>query len=138
NMLDFGMIFKIPCLYDNLEYYGFGADENYQDRNKGARLDVYKIKVSDNVSKYVVPQECGNRTGVRWAKITDNKGHGVKIFGDSLDFSALPFTPHELDNANHHYELPKVYNTVIKVSSKQTGVGGDDSWGATPHEEYLL
>jgi beta-galactosidase len=138
NMLDFGMIFKIPCLYDNLEYYGYGEDENYQDRNKGARLGVYKIKVSDNVSKYVVPQECGNRTGVRWAKITDRKGHGVKIFGDSLDFSALPFTPHELDNANHHYELPKVYNTVIKVSSKQTGVGGDDSWGATPHEEYLL
>ncbi len=138
DMLDFGMIFKIPCFYDNLEYYGNGPDENYQDRNKGARLGTYKIKISDNVSKYVIPQECGNRTGVRWAKVTDKNGHGIKISGELLDFSAIPFTPHELDNANHHYELPPIYNTVIKVSSKQTGVGGDDSWGATPHEEYLL
>lgn len=138
DILDFGIIFKIPCIYNNLEYYGYGMEENYQDRNKGARLGIYSMKVKDNVSKYVIPQECGNRTGVRWAKITDNSGIGIEISGKSIDFSVLPYTPHELDNAYHHYELPPVYHTVVRASLKEMGVGGDNTWGARPHDEYLI
>ena len=138
DMLDFGMIFKIPKLYDNLIWYGKGKEENYCDRNKGARLGLYSNKVSDNVSKYVIPQECGNKTDVKWAKIISDKGNGLMVSGNNLEFSALPYTPHELENAYHHYELPAVVHTVIRVSLKQVGVGGDDSWGAIPSEEYLL
>lgn len=138
DMLDFGMIFKIPSTYENIKWYGYGKEENYCDRNKGARLGIFETKVCDNVSKYVTPQECGNRTGVRYAKVLDNQGFGLEISGNEIDFSALPYTPHELENAFHHYDLPKIYHTVIRASLMQIGVGGDDSWGARPHEEYLL
>lgn len=138
NMMDFGIIFKVPCKYKNLQWYGYGKEENYRDRNKGARLGIYSNKVRDNVSKYVIPQECGNKTGVRWTKILSNDGHGIEVKGENLEFSALPFTPHELENAYHHHELPNIYYTVIRVSLKHIGVGGDDSWGAMPHDEYLI
>ena len=54
-----------------------------------------------------------------------------------MNFSALPYTPHELEAAAHPYELPPVHYTVVRVSSHQMGIGGDDSWGAKVHPEYL-
>ena len=90
------------------------------------------------MAEYLVPQECGNHTGVRKAWITDNKGRGVLFSGQNLSVNVLPYTPHELENAMHMYELPPVYYTVVRVALMQMGVGGDDSWGARPHPEYLL
>ena len=87
---------------------------------------------------YLNPQECGNKTGVRWASVTDKKGRGMLFTGDRMNFSALPYTPHEMENARHDFELPQVHYTVVRVSKQQMGVGGDDSWGAKTHEEYLL
>ena len=55
-----------------------------------------------------------------------------------MEFSALPYTPHELENAAHHYELPKSMHTVLKMSLRQMGIGGDDSWGACTLDEYLI
>ena len=87
---------------------------------------------------YLVPQECGNRTGVRWAEVTDYRGRGIRFTGDGMEFSALPWTPHEIENAAHGYELPPVYSTVVRASLMQMGVAGDDSWGARTHDEYLI
>ena len=58
--------------------------------------------------------------------------------GEDLSFSALPYTPHEIENAKHFYELPPVHYTVVRVAKEQMGVGGDDSWGAPVHPEYHL
>ena len=58
--------------------------------------------------------------------------------GDELSVSVLPWTPHELENAAHAYELPPVHYTVVRVALQQMGVGGDDSWGARTHPEDLL
>ncbi len=55
-----------------------------------------------------------------------------------MNFSVLPYTPHEIENAKHAYELPEVHYTVVRISSEQMGVGGDDSWGARTHPEYLI
>ena len=87
---------------------------------------------------YIVPQEPGNKTGVRWAKVTDKRGRGLLFTGDGMNFSALPWTPHEMENARHPYELPAVHYTVIRTSLAQMGIAGDDSWGAKTHPEYLL
>ncbi len=81
---------------------------------------------------------CGNHTGVRSVSITDNKGRGVRFTGKHLSVNVLPYTPHEIENATHVYELPPVYYTVVRIALKQMGVAGDDSWGARTHEEYLL
>ena len=60
------------------------------------------------------------------------------LAGDKMHFSALPYTPHETENAMHSYELPEIHYTVIRAALQQMGVGGDNSWGAMTHEEFLL
>ena len=142
DMPEFGVMFKLSADYDHLEWYGLGPAETYADRCKGARLGVYRNLVKDNMAAYIVPQECGAKTGVRYAKVTDRKGRGMLFEMDPncgpMMFSALPYTPHELENARHPYELPEVHYTVVRAALGQMGVGGDDSWGSPTHPEYLL
>lgn len=138
DMPEFGVLFKVDADYDRVEWYGNGPEETYADRSNGAKLGIYKNLVKDNMARYLVPQECGNKTEVRYAKVTDIQGRGLLFVGDKMSFSALPFTPHELENARHSYELPKVHYTVIRAALAQMGIGGDDSWGSKPHDEYLL
>ena len=142
DMPEFGVIFKFNADYDRVEWYGLGETETYSDRKKGAKLGIYANKVADNMARYMVPQECGAKEEVRWAKVTDRKGRGMLFEMDEnngpMMFSALPYTPHEMENAMHPYELPEVHYTVVRVAKDLMGVGGDDSWGARTHEEYLL
>ena len=138
DMPEFGMMFWFNADYDNLTWYGMGPDETYADRRHGAKLGIYSNKVADNMAKYLVPQECGNKVGVRYARLVDAKGRGMMFEGDELSFSALPYTPHELENAAHVYELPQVHHTIVRVALAQMGVGGDDSWGSLMHPEYHI
>lgn len=138
DMPEFGMLFKFDADYENLTWYGYGPAETYCDRERGGKLGIHHNKVADNIAQYLVPQECGNHTHVRRASVTDNLGRGIEFSGKELSFSALPYTPHELENAMHSYELPPVYYTVVRVALQQMGVAGDDSWGARTHEEYLI
>ncbi|MEH7306785.1 glycoside hydrolase family 2 TIM barrel-domain containing protein [Neobacillus drentensis] len=136
----FAVSFKVPADYDQLEWYAMGPEENYSDRAMGARLGIFKNQVSDNVSGYVMPQESGNRTGVRRVSVTNKQGQGIKIstVAEPLECNFSPYTAFELENAQHHFELPNVHYTVVTVAGKQIGVGGDDSWGAPVHEEHLI
>ncbi len=138
DMPEFGMMFKLDADYDTVKWYGLGPQETYEDRQHGGKYGVYENKVADNIAEYLVPQESGNKCRVRYAKVMDKKGRGMLFFGEELSFSALPYTPHELENAAHHFELPPVHYTVVRVAKKQMGVGGDDSWGSHTHPEYLL
>ena len=77
DMPEFGVIFKFNADYDRVEWYGLGEAETYSDRKKGAKLGIYANKVADNIARYMVPQECGAKEEVRWAKVTDRKGRGM-------------------------------------------------------------
>lgn len=135
----FGMSYKIPKDYSEVKWYGMGPEENYIDRVHGARLGIFETDVNKNMSEYVIPQECGNRIGTRWLEITNKIGVGIKIASEEpFEFSALPYTIGEIESAQHHYELPKSHCTALNINKIQMGVGGDDSWGAPTHEEYLI
>ena len=137
-MPEFGMLFRLSADLDRVIWYGLGPEESYADRQRGARLGVYEKSVKENLARYLRPQECGNKCGVRWAKVVDRRGRGLLFTGDELSFSALPYTPHELENALHSYELPPIHYSVVRVALQQMGVGGDNTWGARTHPEYLL
>jgi len=132
----FGMMLQLYKEYDQVEYFGFGPDENYIDRNKGAILGHYQYKVKDNMTPYLYPQECGHRTNVQM--ITINNGRYQLVIEGQLEFSALPYTPFEIENARHMDELPQPYQTVLCVYEKQMGIAGDNTWGAKTHDEFLL
>lgn len=136
----FGLSFHLPADLENVRFYGMGPEENYQDRLHGARLGIYEKTVSGNLSRYIVPQECGNRTGVRWAWIHDGQGRGLYLEqeGKPFELGFLHYDWMELENAAHPDELPPIHDTVVTVMAKQMGVGGDDSWWSRVHEEYLI
>ena len=92
------------------------------------------------MSRYLIPQECGNRTNVRWVKVTNKDGEGLtfKYKDTPFELSVLPYSAYEIENAMHIYELPYVNYTWVRIIGKQMGVGGDDSWGAPVHNEYLI
>ncbi len=139
---EFGAIVKLIPALNRQIWYGFGPEENYIDRNRGSKLGVYEKTVKDSVTPYAVPQECANHTGIRYTKIVDENGIGLKFSSkcapDYMEGSVLPYTPHELENAKHMHELPGYNYTVVKLALRQMGIAGDDSWGARPHPEYLL
>jgi beta-galactosidase len=136
----YGMEFKLSPALQEFEWYGMGPEENYIDRAAGAKLGRYHKKVKDNLSGYVLPQECGNRTGVREAKVYDASGDGLKIVfaAEPFELNVLPYSTADLENAMHLGELPPVTNTYVRLAAKQMGVGGDDSWGAPVHPEYCI
>ena len=134
---EMSMLLSLYPQLDQVTFYGKGPDATYCDRDKGGQLGLHSFTVKDNFEPYSVPQECGNRTGVRFARVCDRKGKGLLFTGDAIDFSALPYTPLEIENAEHAWELPPVTKTVIRCSAGQTGVGGDDSWGAKVHPEFI-
>ncbi len=142
DMPAFGLLFQMNADYEQVRWYGLGPMDTYADRKRGAKLGIYEAEVKDALAAYLVPQECGNKEDVRYAEVTDEKGRGLRFEmteqNGPFSFSALPYTPHELENARHPYELPEVHHTILRIEKSQMGVGGDDSWGAKTHPEYLL
>ncbi|MDF2922334.1 MAG: bgaM [Paenibacillaceae bacterium] len=134
-----GMMFAMDASYDRLTWYGMGPHENYCDRVAGARLGVYGGTVAEQMVPYLRPQECGNKTGVRWAELRNAQGAGLRIEGSPVvELNVLPYTPEELELADHAYKLPHSVHSVIRVNERQMGVGGDDSWNAHTHDEFKL
>ena len=138
DMPEFGMLFKLNADFSHMKWYGLGEEENYVDRRKGAKLGLYEKEVKDNLSAYLTPQECGNHCGVRYLQVTDRRGRGMEFAGDEMSVSVLPYTPHELENARHIYELPESHYTVVRLAKAQLGIGGDDSWGSRPLPQYQI
>ena len=136
----FAIDFKMKRQYENFTFYGMGPDENYIDRNNGARLGVYTSTAQNNFTKYLNPQECGNRTGVRYVNVYDENSTGLSFTANKQHFemSVLPYSAYELDNAMHREELPEPTYTWVRIAAKQMGVGGDDSWGAPVHQEFKI
>lgn len=136
---EFSFMMGVPKSLNNITFYGYGPDDTYVDTLQGAKLGVYHTTVQDSLQPYPVLQECGNKTGVRYFSITDEMGAGLKIFGEfPVEISALPFNPHQLESFARSQYLPKQHETVLRISTKKMGIGGDDSWGAPVHEEFLL
>lgn len=134
-----GMLMRLKESYDNFSWYGKGPHENYWDRCLGARVGVYSGKVQDQFTPYLRPQECGNKTEVRWTRFTNDHGVGIEISGlPVIEVNALPYTPFELEEKDHTYLLPPSNKVVVRINYKQMGIGGDDSWGTRTHPEYTL
>ena len=139
DMPECGMIFICDADLRHLEWYGEGPEECYADRRRGARLGLHRAEVAQQLTPYLRPQESGNHTQVRWASVTDDSGQGLRFAAPTpMEFSALPWTPFEIENAAHAHELPPIHHTVIRPALARRGVGGDNSWGAKTHPEFCL
>lgn len=143
-MFKFGMQLMLPKDYDQMEWYGRGPSENYWDRKDAAFVGLYKTSVREQFHPYLRPQETGNKTDVRWVKLTNKDGRGLWISGDTvLNISARHFLDEDLDDGiqkhnRHSGELKERDLTTLNIDLQQTGVGGINSWGTWPLKQYRL
>ena len=142
----FGIEWTLPVEYSNLRFYGVGPEETYADR-KHAKLGIWDTNAFRDRAPYLLPQETGNHEDVRWAEITDDSGHGLRVSqtantetGVTKPFamSLLPYSSTMLEEALHQDELPEPKHMFLRVLAAQMGVGGDDSWMSPVHEQYQL
>ncbi|MFH8798859.1 glycoside hydrolase family 2 TIM barrel-domain containing protein [Streptomyces sp. NPDC017936] len=135
-----GSILFLPARLEHLHYYGRGPEENHWDRNDATDVGLYSGTVTGQGTPYLRPQENGNRTDVRWAALTGRDGTGLLVSGEPLlEVNASHFTPEDLSaGVRHDYQLTPRREVVLRLSHRQMGVGGDNSWGAHTHDEYKL
>ncbi|HEX8425548.1 glycoside hydrolase family 2 TIM barrel-domain containing protein [Hymenobacter sp.] len=141
----FGMRMQLSGQYDLLRYYGRGPWENYSDRNLASLLGQYQDTVSNMfTNNYIRPQENGYRTDVRWLTLQNKAGKGLRFEGlQPLCFSALNTSTEDLDpgltkKQQHITDVKQQGNVFLHLDLKQRGLGGDNSWGALPHNQYRL
>ena len=141
----FGMRMVMANDLDKLEYYGRGPWENYSDRKSSAFIGIHQSSVDDQFTwEYIRPQENGYKSDVRWLKLIDEHGSGIKIKGGQpIGFSALNVSTESLDagltkKQRHTSDIQPENKVFLQIDYKQRGVGGDNSWGALPHKKYRL
>lgn len=140
----FGNNFIIDNAYDNVSWYGRGPFENYQDRKTAALVGSYDANVADLYFEYIRPQANGNRSDVRTLSFTNSSGKGIEITSpETFGFSAHHQYNSDFDEGmkkhqRHTYDVPKRDLISINIDHSQMGVGGDNSWGMMPHEQYQI
>jgi beta-galactosidase len=136
-----GMEMILPAGFDRIAWFGPGPQETYIDR-KDARVGLYQGTVREQFFyDYSEPGESGNKVDVRWVALTNQRGAGLLAIADPsqlLSVNAIHHTADELISAEHPFQLPPRESVVLNLDLRQQGVGGDDSWGAWPHEQYRI
>ena len=145
----------LPQEFMYMKWYGRGAVETYSDR-KGQKVGVFGGTLWDNFHAYPRPQESGNKTDVRWFKLTNLHGQGIEVVADDqlLNMSAWPFEAKELDfvpdlesesasgltpiSQKHGVDVQPSGVTTLNIDLAQMGTGGQNSWGSLPPAQYQL
>ncbi|MEY4489524.1 MAG: hypothetical protein RIQ79_2032 [Verrucomicrobiota bacterium] len=139
----FGMQTTLRAGYERLVWYGKGPQETYRDR-QDARVGVYKSTVREQFHSYIKPQETGNHEAVRWIALLDKNHCGLLAVGAPLlSANALHASTDDLYCATqvenfYPYQLPPRDTVTLNLDLFQRGLGGDNSWGAKPHDAFTI
>ncbi len=139
----FGMSMALIRDFENLEWFGRGPHENYNDRHTSAFVGHFSGTVTEQYVPYISPQENGYKTDTRWFTLKNNDNNGLMFKTDDLIcFSALHYSVEDLTRPKrdgfHTTDLVKKDEIFINIDLGQMGVGGDDSWGALTHAKYSI
>jgi len=144
-LMRFGNHNLLPTDFVNIQWYGRGLVENYQDRKIASMVGLYSGLIKDQYYPYVRPQESGNKTDVRWVKLTRKDGSGIMVVstGTLLNINAIPYSAAQLftgpeKQQAHSGELEPDKNVHLDIDLVQMGLGGINSWGSWPLEQYRL
>jgi len=134
-----GLQMTLPAGFERITWLGPGPLETYSDR-KASRVGIYSGTVDEQFyADYTEPGETGNKADVRWVALTNRKGAGLLAVGmPLLSVNALHYGTEDLNAGKHAFELPRRDFITLNLDWKQQGVGGDNSWGTWPHDEFLI
>jgi len=138
-----GMHMQVTKAFQQLEWFGRGPLSSYSDRKTSMAVGIYQSQVAEQLHDYARPQESGNKSDVRWLTLKDTQGNGLKISSAvPLNVTAVPLNKFDLYNLEeaprHSAAVPLSDSTTLRIDMLQMGVGGDNSWGAMPHDEFLI
>jgi beta-galactosidase len=144
-LLKLGNHWQLPRSLSTIAWYGRGPWESYEDRQYAAHVGQYESEITAMYYPYIRPQESGNRTEVRMAKIYTSEGKGLEILAlDSpLQLTALPYSPMQLypgrvKGQENSALLEEDDFQHLHIDHRQMGVGGINSWGTLPLEKYRV
>lgn len=138
-MPKFGFRLGMPVEDDVVSWYGRGEWENYPDRKSVAYIGKYCKTVDELGPDYVMAQDNGNRTDVRWLTITDQSGAGLRFSSpQTFNFRAWKYNEDDIESCTHKYELPERDYINVNIDYLIHGVGGNDGWGAKTAPEYSI
>lgn len=121
-----GLRMELPGSQDRVNWYGRGPGECYSDSKRANLIGLYQASVDELYTPYIYPQDNGNRTDVDWVSLTNVRGIGLLAVGQpQLEFSALRFTPEELERAKHHTELVPGETITLHLDYRQNGLGSN-------------
>lgn len=130
-----------------VEWFGRGPGESYVDKKESQHINTYGATVDGLFTNYEFPQDCGNRTDVRWVEFrnewgADGEGRLLRArFGDheGASFSAMHYSAKDLDEAKHPYELKKKKrkDTIIRLDWYHHGLGTGSCGPATLPKHQL-
>ena len=133
-----GMQMELPAGFERVTWLGPGPEESYADR-KDARIGLYSGTVDQQFyPHYSEPGETGNKTDARWISVSNGRLGLLAVGMPLLSANALHYGTEDLNAGKHAFELPRRDYITLNLDFKQQGVGGDDSWGAWPHEQFLI
>lgn len=125
-----GYALEVPAAFSEFTFYGRGPQENYNDRESGAFVGIYKSSVADQIARYEKPQETGNHEDVRWCALTDASGAGAVFIAADGAFSAqaLPVSATDLLFASNRFKLDEKIAasnaTTLRLDAGVRGLGG--------------
>ena len=151
------MFLTLPKEFTNTSWYGRGPHETYWDRKTSGKIGIYSGLIADQFHRYPRPQETGNKTDIRWIKVSSDELE-IKIAptdNNLLSCSVWPFDTEELDfvagkdggvsasglvpvTAKHGADIKMKNYVQLNIDHLQMGVGGDTSWGRLVHKEYTI
>lgn len=119
-----GLTLTLNDALNCVQWYGRGPQENYPDRKTGYRIGKYTTTVQDMYEPYLMPQDYGLRTDVRWVRFTDNQGTGLQFeMNELFNFNAYPYSTENLTKAMYTYQLQKQEGVTLNLDYATTGVG---------------
>ena len=132
----FGMRLTMPEGAEQMHYFGYGPNESYVDKRLASKLGEYKSTVTENYEPYVFPQENSSHWGCRWADVHTVAGHGFLFTScEPFSFNASHFSPEQLTETRHHYELKREPETTVMLDMRMDGIGSN-SCGPELAEKY--
>ena len=122
----FGVRLTMPEGAEQMRYFGYGPMESYEDKRLAVRLGEFSSTVTENYEPYVFPQETSSHWGCRWADVHTVAGHGFLFTSaEPFSFNASHFSPEQLTEKAHHYELEREPETTVILDCRQSGIGSN-------------
>ena len=132
-----GVSLTLPPGFEQFTWLGRGPEESYADRKTGVPVGLYSGSVDDQYVAYIMPQENGNKTDVRWAAISNGSVGLIAVGEPLLEVSVSHYTAADLFQALHTNELKRRDETILHLDVRQSGLGGN-SCGPGTLDQYLV